>query len=606
MPHANTLGEKQIPLAGVARPPQTLIRHRALISVLLVTVLLYLPSLWFPFVYDDLPQILDNPRVQSWEHLPSYFTDHVWAQRVGSVQANYYRPLFLVWLLINYTLFETNPVGWHLTTVLVHVVVVGLGFAVARRFVSGAGAAWVALLFALHPLQIESVAWISGVPEPLAAIFLMGAFLAYLRAREAGARRWWVMSLGLYFGGLLCKETAAIYPAAVFLHALCWPPEEGAWWRRTKQAARMAFAYGPALVPYLLIRIWALEGMYRAQATADLGSTLLTLPVIVWTYIRLLVFPFRLAVHYDVQFIHSADVQFWPPLVGTILALAAVAWWVRRSRLLVFAVGWVAIFVTIPIASGRFFHEGIGLVHDRYLYLSLFGIALLLVAAWQRASLPVMGTQKAVPLLIVVAVVYGYGTLSQEFYWRSGYAIFQRALELYPDPRGPLKVLVAEQLMGEGKKEEAGKLYREALQESAHWYSTFGMASWHYEQGNYREAEELLLRTLPQYPGRYRQYFLLGMVRMSMERYAEAIPPLGKSVLLGPGSVENRLQFARALYAVGWLQPALTQYEIVLAQNPKEENLRLYVAALKKQAAGPPSRLPGPERNASPPGSPRP
>lgn len=571
-------------------------KNKILIGVALLTVVLYLPSLFFPFVFDDNPQILGNYKIQSWTQAPGYFTDHVWAQKVGQSQANYYRPFFLLWLLINYTLFEMNPVGWHLTTILVHLAATVLAYKVAHRLLGDdreAGLA--ALIFGIHPAQIESVAWISGVPEPLAALFIFGAFLAYLRSKQEGmGAKWRWTSFALYFSALLCKETAVIFPATVFLYAICLEARSDPFWRRTRLASAQALAYAPVLGLYFLVRTLALGGMYRAQATADLPTMLLTLPAMLWGYAKILLFPFRLAVYYDVQFVRAADKAFWLPLAAILAVVGLTFWLVRRSREQIFAVAWIVTFLAIPVASGRFFHQGIGLVHDRYVYLSLLGFALLVVYILREIAKPealFARRRLALASVAVIVGVYGFGVVTQEAHWRSTRAIFERALELYPDRSGPLKVTVAEQLMEEGKREEAGRLFAEAYREEENWFSMFGMAKWYYEEGKFREAEGLLERCIPLFPARYTQYYMLGMTRIGMGRFEEALAPLGKSVVMAPENMENRIQYARALHSAGRTHEAIVQYKIVLEQHPKEEQLREYIrvleAQLAKQKAGP-------------------
>ena len=113
-------------------------------GVLAASFLVYLGTLQFEFVYDDLGQIVTNPAVQSWKYFPLYFRTNVWMQQLPV--GNYYRPLFLAWLLINHTLFGLHPALWHLTTVLAHVGVTALVYALALRLTRDRRIALVAAL----------------------------------------------------------------------------------------------------------------------------------------------------------------------------------------------------------------------------------------------------------------------------------------------------------------------------------------------------------------------------------------------------------------------------------------------------------------------------
>src|SRR5262249_47618250 len=129
---------------------------------------------------------------------------------------SYYRPLFNVLFTMNYAIFGTKAWGWHLVNVLIHSAVTYLVFVVVRELT---GWPWVALftagLFAVHPAHAESISWVSGITDPLMAMFVLPAFLLYLRFSRTGKRRYVLMSLTLYFGGLLCKETAVMLPIII-------------------------------------------------------------------------------------------------------------------------------------------------------------------------------------------------------------------------------------------------------------------------------------------------------------------------------------------------------------------------------------------------------
>src|SRR4051794_31590119 len=197
--------------------------RQILFLLLACGALLYARSLWSNFVYDDIIQIVKNPRIAAWSYLPSYFTEQLWA---GIQSTSYYRPLLLVWMRLNHFLFGLNPVGWHASSVLLHLGATGLAFLLARRLLRGpeAGqapslrgdsqAALVAAgIFMLHPLQVESVAWPSAANESLAAIFIFASYLFFLRSNDDGsANRNLLLSWLMFALALMTKETAIIAP----------------------------------------------------------------------------------------------------------------------------------------------------------------------------------------------------------------------------------------------------------------------------------------------------------------------------------------------------------------------------------------------------------
>ncbi len=158
-------------------------------AILAATFLAYTATLALGFVFDDNVLIVTNDSIRSWGYFPSYFASNIWGFRYPHLLGNYYRPLFLTWLRLNYSLFGLHPWGWHLTSVLAHV---GVTYLVYRLCLKLTGDGWVAgaagLIFGLHPVHVEAVADITSIQEPLSSLFILGAILTFWRSREPEPR----------------------------------------------------------------------------------------------------------------------------------------------------------------------------------------------------------------------------------------------------------------------------------------------------------------------------------------------------------------------------------------------------------------------------------
>ena len=196
----------------------------------LVTFVVYSGSLSFEFVWDDWPQIVNSPIIRTWSNLPRAFGSDLW-YHVARHQV-YYRPLFVAWSMLNYTLFGLRPWGWHLGAVLLHVGAVAAVFWLARRLgLEYWTAALAALIFALHPIHIEPVTWISAASDTMVTMFAALAFAAFLNARdpernpasEKKRTAWWIASLALLACALLTKEMAVVFSALVGIYAWLHP-----------------------------------------------------------------------------------------------------------------------------------------------------------------------------------------------------------------------------------------------------------------------------------------------------------------------------------------------------------------------------------------------
>jgi uncharacterized membrane protein len=241
--------------------------------VLVSTFVLYVGTATFGFVYDDVLQVLDNASIRSWNYLGHYFTSPV-------VQTPYYRPLFTLWLRLNYALFGTHAAGWHVASVLLHVAATALVFLVARRLSERAGVALVAaLIFGVHPIHVESVAWISGVCDPLYSVFFLAAFLAYLKSREQNqqnATKWKAIALLLCGFSLFSKEPAATFPAIVCAYEYLFGPGDRR--KRAMAALRASAAFVAVVVAYLVIRSGVTSGAQEAAPSVSMTTALLTIP----------------------------------------------------------------------------------------------------------------------------------------------------------------------------------------------------------------------------------------------------------------------------------------------------------------------------------------
>src|SRR6202158_3423493 len=237
--------------------------------LVLVTFVVYSGSLSFVFVWDDWPQIVNNPIIRTWSNLPLAFGSDFWS-RVGRQQVSY-RPLCVAWSMLNYTLFGLRPWGWHLGAVLLHVGAVAAVFWLVRRLgLEYWTAALAALIFALHPVHIEPVTWISAASDTMVTLFAALAFAAFLNGRDAEPNfqrnsekrktaAWRISSLALLACALLTKEMAVMFSALVAIYAWLHPAQKNAsWGQKVLGTVMEAAPYALVTLAYALLRKHAL------------------------------------------------------------------------------------------------------------------------------------------------------------------------------------------------------------------------------------------------------------------------------------------------------------------------------------------------------------
>jgi hypothetical protein len=232
------------------------------LAIACVCAALYAGSIHGAFVYDDERQIVVNTLIQDPHYFWKAMTSDVWAFKGTGEEAmsNYWRPAFTLLLIANYRLFGLkNTTGWHGVNTFLHALVSGLVYALARRFgLSRPLCGAIALLFAVHPVHVESVAWISGSPDLLLSIGIVGSLLLVISRGERPAPFKMAGALLLYALAQLSKEVAIFFPVIVCLVLAVGPgavnrTESGR--ERWKRAALTALAFAVRGVVYFAVRL---------------------------------------------------------------------------------------------------------------------------------------------------------------------------------------------------------------------------------------------------------------------------------------------------------------------------------------------------------------
>jgi protein O-mannosyl-transferase len=576
-----------------------------IVLVLLITFIAYSGTLWFQFVYDDRGQILANPQVHYWRYAPHFFGDRVWSFAYPTVLGNYYRPIFMLWLLINYKVFGPYPAGWHLTTVGVHSAVTFLVYLLARRVLGDSRTAVIAaLIFGLTPVHIESVAWISGVTDPLLALFLIPSFLCYLnwRDRKDHARLWLAASLLLYALAALSKETAVILPLIVFAYEWLWRPvSEGLspWraafarlWRSLLRAAPMI----AVTIVYLAVRWRVLQGLGHDMTPLAISTIVFTWPQILWLYLKHLIWPVGLSVFYDIPYVVRPGLRtFFLPAAGLALIALVIAVWLRRllrksptsARTVAFALVWI-VLPFVPLLDLSVLPVG-EIAHDRYLYLPTIGFSILAAMAIRRLNVGrstlfgLPAAQAAVALGLALAL--GIGTALQDLYWANDVLLYSRGVAMVP--RNKLARTNLGNALGElGHYRQALELYREVLaQDPRFWLATYNMGYTCYRMGRLQGAEDYFRRAIAINAVDGDEYLYLGLTWLKLGRCDEAEKAIRRAVQLNPNGLGYHFAMGMVLKLDGNLEGALQEFRRELSNFPEESGAMQQIQSIRAELA---------------------
>ena len=542
------------PRSGEASSPGWRWPRLLLAAAVLLSIAVSVVTLRFGFVYDDRPQILENPAVQSRQFQTSFFTRHLWAEQTPGWKGNFYRPLFLLWLQANYRAFGDNAFWWHAGTIAVHALATLLVFLFARRLLREETlAAVAALLFAVLPTHVEAVAWISGVDESLACVLFLAALLCWMEAREPGERQllWLGLAMGSFAAAALMKENAIVLPAVV----IAFEGMLGAGW---SAGLRRSLPFWLVACGYLAARVSALSGIANPDVIWPLRSVLLTLPSMLWFYALRVVWPFGCSTFYDLHLVSSLSLAgFVVPLLQ-VTGLAGMAVVVgRASRLAGFLLLGFGSSLA-PFLAATYVLRDFELVHDRYLYTP--SVFLVVLAALGLGSLA-EGRRRWIVSAVTAGVValFSLGSVLAALPWKDGITLFSHAVTRAP--HNPLaRMRLAEQLIWLGSAKDALPLYEQAVAlDPRSFNATVALASTHLLLGQFQKAEDLLqhakeLDTGPTPHGTL--YYLLGMTENRMGKYSEAERALRTAVSIRPGFSQYHYELAVALKEQGKIAEA--------------------------------------------------
>jgi len=577
-----------------------------IIGALALTFMAYAGTLGYEFVYDDNSQIVQNPNITSWRFAPLYFTDHVWSHQNVRMMGNYYRPTFLLWLLINNTLFGLNAAFWHLTTIVAHVAATFMVYRLAHRLSKDSFVAAVAtLIFGLHPVHIEGVAWVSGVTEPLLALLLIPSFIFYLNWREtrANARLYLVASIALYSLAMLAKETALVLSGLIFVYEWIHRSDNSDPDSRIKrffQSLTCVIPYVAVTIVYLVARTLVLKGLGHAQSSLNLSTLVMTWPSVLWFYIKQLFWPANLSVFYDVPLVTSPGLSnFAIPLMGTV-TFSTLLWLLWRklapehSRSMILALAWL-ILPIIPVLNLAVFAEG-ETVHDRYLYLPSIGFSIIVAIALSQIKVggaKLFGQpafQAAAALIISIAL--GVSTASQHVYWSSDLVLYHHGLTRAPESR-IAKTGLANELSERGYHDEATKLYKEVVERHPdYWTAIKNLGCNLLRVGKYEEAVSYLNRSIEVRPVEPTQYMSCSVALQELKRMDEAERAIRQAIALQSNGYGFHYQLGDLLKAHGNLEAALDEFRLEVTNNPDFPQARDQVADLEARLSMPSTTQP--------------
>ena len=514
-----------------------------LVVLLLLAALPYIGILRndFAYTYDDKALILDSPYVHNFNHLREVLTTTLFSNQGAPGGPPFYRPVGKLGFLLCYQLFGPLAYGFHLVSLLLNVAVVGILFLLAEQLFGDRTAAFAsASLFALHPVHVEALAWISAVTDLEVTLFYVLTFWWFLRvaAPGGGRRTWAVAAMTASFAlALLSKEQAVTLPFLAVIYEHFYRGDR----LETTRGQKM-LRYGPlwlVCLGYGLLRVQLMGSFVQIAKSNPISApdTLFCALALAGQYLAELVWPVRLSAFHPFQV--SSRFLALPVLAGAgelaVWACLFYALW-KRARPVSFGIIWL--FATLaPVLNARWM--GPYPWGERYLYLPSVGFCL--VAGWACAALWQSSLNRrqhvrtiAVAAACMVAALCVLRISLRVLDWRDDITLYTEALAAVPND------------------------YR--------LHDALGSAYW--IRGESEKAEREWRETLRLEPNSIEPLNSLGELYAKEKRYDQALPLLEEALLLNPNNADGHLVLGAAYAETGKLDRAEEQFRAAVLLSP--------------------------------------
>jgi len=572
-----------------------------ILLVFLFALVIYFPTVKYDFVLDDNFFITGNEQLTTLSGTLGYFSRGAW-DGIGSTgqikpPSNLYRPLLMVGYALERAIFGVNP-GWcHFINILMHAVVCVLvmtfiwqllGFwqqltphRIEIALVSG-------ILFAVHPIHIEAVSWISGRAEVLAGLFLMCSLCCYLRYREKGILRWLLFSMMLFSFALLSKESAIAGVLLIFLIELSinsWKfpyvirrrihdlhsrkAVEGKSKKVGKSTVGLV-SIAVVAVAYLLIRI-AVFGRLGPVPEGQFffGETVLTrfftMSEVFVDYFRKLLIPWPLFIVYGDYTPIPIARTLTPQVLGSIaitIAIPVIAIWARKwVPSVTFTIGWLYLAL-LPVSQIMPFGALMG---ERFLYVPSVGFCLLLAALLVHIRRTYIRRYVQVGLVSTYLVM----TFVHNPVWANERTLWDHSVTIHPDDhiahynRGVC--MVRDKEYSDAICEFKTALQLKPAMASAH--TNLGVE--YQRTGQIKKAFGCYRKALMLDPLLPETHYNLGNLYLEMGQTRKAIQEYRETIRIQPKFVQARTNLAYVYYSEGNFSIAEEILKSVLNDNPR-------------------------------------
>ena len=505
-----------------------------LASIALIIIMgfaVYTNSLNGQFVFDDDNLIRNNILIKDWSGLSRLFAGDI-GKGAGRIYP-FYRPIQMATYALDYHIWKSNVVGYHLTNILLHILAaLAIYYLINIFFEDRTISVLTGLFFVIHPVHTIVVSYISTRAESLCLLFMIVSFIFYIKSSKINNPILYIIMILSYSLSLLSKENALILPVLLLLYHYTF---------REKVRLKEFLSISGAALIYILLRITILKSsIAHVACNSTLFQRIPGFFVAIASYIRLMFLPFDLHLEYGGNLFNLTD----PRAITGLAVLAGFLFFTFRTRktngFIFFSLSWFLITL-LPVSN---LYPLNAYMSENWLYLPSIGFFLLisgfLSSLYRKKAFQIF----ALALIVCLAAYYSYLTIRQNKTWQNPITFYERTLKYVPGS-ARMHINLGAEYDRAGRREEALAMYKKAIEldpnASAEAYYNLGLA--YYEKGRKEDAVAMYKKALELKP--YAEmYNNIGVTYSDLGRLEEAVAAFKKALEMNPNLPDARRNLA--------------------------------------------------------------
>lgn len=459
---------------------------QAIIFIWIAGIIAYFNSLFNGFVWDDEEQVVSNTIIHSLSNISQIFSGATFSSGGGNLTGWFFRPLLTLSYMLNYAVWRDNAFGFHLFSILFHLLNATLLFKILQKLNINRPLAFIlALIFVVHSATTEAVVYIAAVSELLYTFFNLLAFYLLTKWEKFSLKKAGIVSL-LTFSGLLFKESSiVIFPILVIYLFLYKTPDK---WKWTISFLTTSFLY--FLIRLIIVKTPIRHPEFSPISEASLFHRVLTIPAEFVSYLKIIVFPKDLAISQHFVITDPGNIGFLLPMAVSLIFITGILilGWKLKSKPVLFGLAWF--LIAFGLVSNIFPLDMT--IAERWLYFPLIGLILVLAGLLNKLKL----NSYIILSALFIALILGVRTMVRNSNWANGLALYTHDIQISKNSFDLENNLGVEQFRS-AQFQQAKTHFENSIKLQPKWYFSYNNLGAVYEHdGDYTKAKEYYLKTL--------------------------------------------------------------------------------------------------------------